>query len=424
MGSLLIRENAAAAKETHAQLQAFRRVALQDWSLEGLLLGLAMGVVPFSIAVTETLLTLACITRALSWKRGRTFVAPPRVFWLWLIWAGLEVLSWALSPERALGRNEIRRLFLIGSLFFVLPSLDRADHRLTVWKGIFVSSTLGSLFLLGDFFARFIQYRKEVAVGENVSLYLRTGGLLNNWMVYATVEILVVAGLISFMLHYPEEKRRWWLVAAINLLAIVFSLTRALWIASFLLLTIALAWRRSKWIWALPLLPICLFILVPSAVRSRVKESMQTDYYSNAERIQMLRVGWRMVKEKPIVGVGPGRVQKLYQKYLSPGDPVPAYHGHLHNNIVQLAAEFGLPVALAAFLFVVFLFRDLLQAWKASASTDSQFAAQAGILGLIGFLVVGLFDYSYGHSLGLILLAFVVLSPLLPTSSTPSVASG
>ena len=37
-----------------------------------------------------------------------------------------------------------------------------------------------------------------------------------------------------------------------------------------------------------------------------------------------------------------------------------------------------------------------------------------GLLGLIGFLVAGMFDYTYGHSLALILLSFVVLIPLIP----------
>ena len=96
---------------------------------------------------------------------------------------------------------------------------------------------------------------------------------------------------------------------------------------------------------------------------------------------------------------------------------MPAYHGHLHNNAVELAAEFGIPVALAALLFVAVLFRDLLAASKKARSRGEQFAARTGVLALVGFLVAGLFEYTYGHSLGLILLFFAVLSPLLPEPS-------
>jgi len=36
----------------------------------------------------------------------------------------------------------------------------------------------------------------------------------------------------------------------------------------------------------------------------------------------MVRVGYKMVRENPITGVGPGRVNELYTTYLSPQDPV------------------------------------------------------------------------------------------------------
>jgi O-antigen ligase len=160
-----------------------------------------------------------------------------------------------------------------------------------------------------------------------------------------------------------------------------------------------------------------LFAVAPGPVRSRVTESLRPEYYSNAERVQMLRVGWRMVLDHPISGVGPGRVEKLYQSYLSPGDPVPAYHGHLHNNLVELAAEFGVPATLAAILFVAVLFHDLTKQCRAAAGRDTQFLCHASILGAIGFVVAGMFDYTYGHSLGLILFSFVALSPLMSPAS-------
>jgi len=85
-----------------------------------------------------------------------------------------------------------------------------------------------------------------------------------------------------------------------------------------------------------------------------------------------------------------------------------------------LAAEFGIPVLLAALLFAVMLFRDLLKLSKTAQSKEELFLSRAAVLALVGYLVAGLFEYTYGHSLGLILLSFAVLSPLLP--STPPIA--
>jgi O-antigen ligase len=136
----------------------------------------------------------------------------------------------------------------------------------------------------------------------------------------------------------------------------------------------------------------------------------------------MLRVGWKMIRQNPLTGVGAGRIDELYTKYLSPSDPVPAYHGHLHNNLVQLAAEFGLPVTIAALFFVVVLFRDLRARCRLAIDREQQFLCRTSLLGLMGFAVAGLFDYTYGHSLGLILLFFVVLSPLTPVARTEAIA--
>jgi O-antigen ligase len=184
------------------------------------------------------------------------------------------------------------------------------------------------------------------------------------------------------------------------------------WICAALLLSLHLIWRRSRWVWAVPALFCALFFMAPEAVRSRVIVSIDPDYYSNAERLQMLRVGWKMIREHPLTGVGPGRVEGLYANYLSASEQLPAYHGHLHNNAVELAAEFGLPVTAAALLFLVMLTRDLLTRYRLARDREQLFVCRTSLLALTGFVATGLFDYTYGHSLGLILLAFAALSPL------------
>jgi O-antigen ligase len=375
---------------------------------------LALWSVPISIAVAESFLAIAVLARMVSVARGEARIALSRCFWFWLAWAGLEILVWAVSPQPARGWDEIRHLFLLAVLFLVLPALGQAADQRLAWEGIFLTSTLSSVFLVGDFVSRLFYYRREISAGGDVALYLRSGGLLNHWMVYGTVEVLVVAGLISFWSAYPEERRRAWPVVAINGIAVVLSLTRMLWVTSLLLLGITRARRRSKWIWALPLLPLSLYVLGPTAVRLRVRQSITPSYYSNAERLEMLRVAWRMVRAHPLTGVGPGRVAQLYLSYLSPHDPVPAWHGHLHNTLAQIAAQFGIPVTLAALLFVAVLFHDLVNASRAVQDQDERFIVRAAILCLVGYTVASLFEYTYGHSLGLILLAFAVLPPLLP----------
>ena len=392
------------------------RTPPQTLRANGYIFGLALCVVPLSIAVTEILLALALVIRITVLTRVRAKASTPRVFWFWLAWVSLELLSWLRSSDIPAGWGEIRHLLLLGAIFLLLPALDHARDRVVVWRGIFATATLNSTVIVWQVVSRVHYYRIHPSVSVDPIVYLRTGGLLHHWMIYGTVEVLVFAGLLEFWQLYPEE-RRWSLpFLIVNCLAICLSLTRMLWVCCWVLLALQLIWRRSKLVWVLPFVPVVLFILSPGFVRSRVTMSLSPSYYSNAERLQMLRVGWRMVIDKPLTGVGPGRVEKVYRQYLADTEPVPAYHGHLHNNLVQLAAEFGLPVAVAAILFVILLFRDLREQCRSAVGRERRFLCRTSVLALAGFLLAGMFDYTYGHSLGLILLSFVVLSPLVPVA--------
>ncbi|MGH9452908.1 MAG: O-antigen ligase family protein [Terriglobia bacterium] len=395
-------------------ISALFRFLWRNRQFDGLALAVGLTFVPISIAVTETFLAVALLLRLMNVARHRASLRVPRIFWIWLIWVGMQLLSWSASPEPRAGWGEIRHSLLIGALFLIVPALQGAGQHVAVWQGIFLASTLGSIFLVSDFVSRLIYYRREISAADDPSLYLRSGGLLNHWMIFATIEILVFAALLAYSRLYPEEKRFWAPVLAINAVAIVVSLTRMLWICCFLLLVAELVWRRSKWAWSLTLLPLALYFVVPAAIRARVRVSVQPGYYSNAERIQMLGVGWEMIRAHPLSGIGPGRVGKLYRSFLSPADPIPAFYGHLHNNLVQIAAEFGLPVAAAGVFLAAALFNDIRKAWRSAVGRENQFLCSTALLGLSVFLVAGGVEYTYGHSLGLIMLSFVVLSPLNP----------
>jgi O-antigen ligase len=383
------------------------------------LFGLGICAVPVSIAISEAFLSASLILRlpAIFRRRG---ILLPRVFWYWLVWAAAEVAAWLFSPDVRAGLGEMRHILLIAGLFLLVPAVERTSDRVTIWGGVLAGATLSSVFLIGHFVYQLMFYRGPLAP----VIYLRSGGLLHHWMVYATVEVLVFAALLEMWRSYPE-RRRWLLpVLVLNTAAILLSLTRVLWVCCLLLLVLHLAWRRSRWIWAVPVIPCLLFSLAPNAVRSRLSDSLHPDYYSNAERIQMLRVGWSMIREKPLVGIGPGRVDRLYTQYLAPEDPVPAYHGHLHNNLVQLGAEFGVPATLAGLIFIGILFRDLWRRYQSATGRDEEFLCRTSLLGLTGFIAAGLFEYTYGHSLGLILVAFTVLSPLVPAASSGASTKG
>ncbi len=333
-----------------------------------------------------------------------------------MVWVALEVASWLQSPQMRAGIGEIRHLLLLAALFLTLPALHQAGTRLAVWRGIFLTASFGSAVLVCGFVERAIRYQHEIAVGGDPAFYLRTGGLLHHWMIYSVVEVQLFGALLEFRVNYPEQ--RWWVTPAltINGLAICLSLTRTLWLACFVLIGMHLLSRRSKWTFALPVIALISFFVAPGPLKTRVGESMRWDYYSNAERLQMWAVGWKMIRERPLIGVGPGLVAQLYTRYLPKGAPVPAYHGHLHNNALQLAAQFGVPVLCAALLCLAALVRELAQKYRHARGRDHRFLYRAALMGTAGFVITGITDYTYGHSLGLILFSFVALPQMVEQS--------
>ena len=369
--------------------------------------------VPLSIAVCETFLSAALVFRLAGFLRDPESIRPPRLFWLWLVWIALEVTSWVRSPDLGAGLGEMRHLLLMVALFITIPAMKHPDDYVRVWRGIFVAATIGSLSLIVNFYILTVRHQQDLMKGGDPSFYLRTGGFLHHWAIFGTVEIIVFSALLEYRTLYRAG--RWTqLMLGVQILAISLSLTRSLWCAAVLIGLAHVLRTRSKWIWGIPSVFLIAMLLSPHVIGHRLKQAFDADYYSNAERLQMWRVGLRMIRKAPLFGVGPGRSEKLYSQFLVKGEPMPAYHGHLHNNGLQLGAEFGLIVLSAAVVFVCALIREVHIACKRARSREECFLAYSAMNSVGGFLIMGLTDYTYGHALGLILITFAVSPALLP----------
>ena len=67
----------------------------------------------------------------------------------------------------------------------------------------------------------------------------------------------------------------------------------------------------------------------------------------------------------------------------------------------------------AAVLWLAFLLWDLIRTWRTAQSRECRFLIRSSFLGIVGFVIAGVTEYTYGHALGLILFCFVAISPLI-----------
>jgi putative inorganic carbon (HCO3(-)) transporter len=121
--------------------------------------------------------------------------------------------------------------------------------------------------------------------------------------------------------------------------------------------------------------------------------SFDTRQSSNFDRIRMWQGGVEIIKDYPMLGVGPGNMKEIYPLYRKPDAPrfrIP----HLHNNLIQLWAERGV-LALAAYLLLNALFlRECARAWR---GPDAQYA-EIGVAVAVGLFVAGLFEFNFGDT--------------------------
>jgi O-antigen ligase len=170
---------------------------------------------------------------------------------------------------------------------------------------------------------------------------------------------------------------------------------------------------KPRTLWVIPVLLVVAYLAVPSMIRRRVSFAFHpTDEPALAIRLEMWGAGLRMVREHPWLGVGPENIPRVYTQYLPPGTtPIWGYHDHLHNNLLQLAAERGLPCLVAWLWFMLALGWHILRIRGRLSSR--RWVADAAFAAWLAFLAEGFFEYNFGTSPVLMVFLFLMSTPFV-----------
>ncbi|MDH3404045.1 MAG: O-antigen ligase family protein [Acidobacteriota bacterium] len=360
--------------------------ALHLWTVFGLFLSNLAGVVTLAAAVT---------LRPKLGDRARPVLLPVGLFCLCV------VLSIAFSVEPATSLGGGRKLLTLLTLPLGLAWVRGRDQARAIVDGLIVMATFAALWGLAQLFFGY------------GGIDQRIRGPFSHWMTFAGVllvaDMLLLAQLVSG--RGIAKPWRWLALLAVNL-GLIGCLTRGAWIAGAIAAVVLLLLRAPRWLAVfVPVLALVL-VLAPTRVRDRVVSIADLGNFSNYDRLCMIEAGWRMARERPVFGLGPNMVRELYPIYRHPTAPrhwVP----HLHNNLVQIAAEEGL-VAAAAFLWLM-----AAAAWAAYSryrrdrgSRGGASDLYLGALGaLVAFNVAGMFEYNWGDTEVQRLILFMIALP-------------
>jgi len=386
-------------------------VSRPSFSAERLRLGILAvfaAALPLGIALQQGALALLLILWALVvWETGR---APRSPLDLPLALLALALLlSTAFCPFPLRSLRSYDRLWVVGAFFAVYHLVrSRAEAERLVAVTVAVAAVVAAYGIVQhftgiDLVRTLLGKPPDVDPSWLGGQGYRTKGLHPSGITYAH-NLLFPLTFASVYALAPglSPARRGALLGAsgLMLLALVFSLTRGVWLA-FAVVLLLLGLVRGGWAaiasgTALVLL-LVLLVGVDPGVRARARSAF--DLPANVGRTQIWRANLDMARERPLLGWGYGNYktvrQPFYDRY-----PDADTTAHAHNDFLQTQVDGGL-VSLAAFvaLFVVLL-RGGWHGYRAFAAHDepARTLALAALLAIVGFLVGGLTQYNFGDA--------------------------
>ncbi len=362
-----------------------------------------------SITAMESFLALSFIFWVIVLVQKKEKFAVPAFFWPLVAYAGFSLLACSFSVNPEMSLKDARELLLYLIVPIVMSAAAATAGRVRTTVALLASGYLSIIYSLG-------YYAFKAQPGERIQ------GFMGHYMTQAGLLLLFLCAAMSFFAfdrswgrssgRTLRSRMRWLWAAAIPLagLCLALTLTRSAWIGLIVAAAFILILWKPKTLILLPLAVALVFLLSPQPVKRRALSIFSLESSSNRQRLQYVRAGVRIIKERPIFGTGPDTVDMVFQdpKY---GLSVEARRNvHLHNNIIQIAAERGIPTLAAWLVFIVWAFLSLLRLLKNRGSPVFPHAAAAAA-GLLALVAAGLFEYNFADSEIAVLFLYLLTVP-------------
>lgn len=335
------------------------------------------------LGIANPFLVMAGYASWRAWRmgalRGRPLAAPLLPPLVLFTVASLVSVAFSLDPLES--ADKLPRLLVLLLVPLSAALMDEVWWRRLVAAFAVVTTVLTvwgiAQYLLG---ARDLEHRIQ--------------GPLSHYMLFAGWVLLGTSVVLADLLLNP--RRRLWLLvppAVLGPIALLLSYTRNAWVGLTAgLLLLAAVWHR-RLLLLYPIAALAIWLVFPRPVLDRVISIFDLRQTANYDRVCMTISGVQMVRDHPITGVGLAMVERVYPLYRR--DDAPRWSvPHLHNNIVQIAAERGLP-GLAAYLWFIGAFFTV--TWRAlpRLAGERRAAVGATVTAVLAITVAGFFEYNF-----------------------------
>jgi O-antigen ligase len=371
---------------------------------------------PFSIVASEVLLTIAGLLWLAVVIRGHERVEVPRMFWPLAAYAGATLIAAAFSVDPKTSFIDCKQLLL----FSIVPIAYRllpGRRALTAVDIIITAGAISAVIGIVEF-----------GILKFDSLGQRPRGLLGMYMTYSG-QLMLVACTAAARVLFRSDDRMWAaLVMPALIVALAATLSRNAWVGACAGIGLLFVIRDFRFVALLPVVAALFIAVAPAQLTERFYSSFRINPFrhdsaateasvlSNRDRLAMIRSGLRIIKDNPLMGVGPDTVRMVYPQYRDP-QAVQQLNSHLHNVPLQIAAERGIPALLLWLWFMVTLLRDFV---RRRHTTTVPSVTMGALACTVALLAAGLFEYNFGDSEFLMLFLVAVTLPYAADRGTPA----
>ena len=345
-------------------------------------------------------------------------------------------MAWTLiasfaSPNIMLALTATRKFYLL-LLVLLVPSILRGEGRFAwICRAVFAVAGISALWGLVQF----------VSDPERDLLH-RIKGSMSQWMTYSGLLMLALMLLTAYVLCAGLRRHKWVIpVAALIVLALIFSLTRNAWAGGIAGIMVLILMRRPRAIVFVFAAILVLYAVSPGLIKRRVKSIVDT----TDPRFYVYMTALHVIHDNPWFGVGPKNVKYEAPKYRDEknfpealkkvialvSDPLkyreeekkyPDWlYQHMHNNLFEIAAEDGIPGLILWLWLMIRLVWDALRCYRHASGTsfsleegsrsEALIASSAAIAAWVALMIAGLVEYNFGDSEVLTFFLFVASAP-------------
>ncbi len=372
-----------------------------NWQLVFLLLMLTAGYL--SIAVSQIALGLALLVMLYRWvflKEAPPVTGLEKTAALLAIWA-LVMIPFSTNVSQSL---VFYRRFYLFTVIWVAASAAITERRRLLLLGFMLTGSL-AISIYGQI------HHAQLAGGflsqrMTVIFNAMTSGALLMMAILVAAGFLIVPGI--------GRKLRVLIAVAILpvILGLVMTMTRSAQLGLLAGLGIMFLLAKPRifvmFLGLLLLVTAVLAVFGENLMSERMWSRINPQYVIAGEntslRLEMWRGGLEMVKAHPITGVGDRGLEEISPDYYTSEEGL--YFGHLHNNIVQMAAIWGVPGLIFGQAFIWAGLWFLIRRWRAlrrrPAGLPGVPAAAGWVLGAIGawvsFYIAGFTEWYFGDA--------------------------